>query len=100
MLKEADQMDIPRRSQLHARDGDQSEALRRLHKTGAVAAAVVVGQGNEVQSGKACHARDVAGGHIRIGTGGQAGVNVKIVRKAALHVAASARQADRATAVS
>ena len=93
-------MDILRCGQLHARNSNQAEAFRRLHKAGAVATGVVVSQRNDAQSCKACHARDVTGSHIIIGTGRQAGMNVKIVRKSLLHVAALARQADRVAAVS
>ncbi|MPN18175.1 hypothetical protein SDC9_165533 [bioreactor metagenome] len=65
--------------QLHAGQGQQAPAPAGPEEGRAVARGVVVGEGHNVQPGQGAHGGQIGGGHVLVGAGRQAGVEMKVV---------------------
>ena len=88
-LEETHNVDVLGGGELHARDGNDSLLFRRLVEGGAVLCGLVVGKCRDLQAGQRAHTRDVIRGHVVVGAGREAGVDVEIV-VVAIHKPSSA----------
>ena len=77
--KQTQHMHLFHCAQLHARQSHQSEMCCCAQQSRAVAAGVMIRQGDHVQPFQGGHTRNVGGGHIVVSARGQAGVQVQVV---------------------
>jgi hypothetical protein len=81
VFEKGEAVDVLHAADLHAVEGVEAFAPAGGGEGGGVAGGVVVGEGDGIESGGLGGERDGGGGHVEIGAGGEAGVEVEVAEE-------------------